>query len=302
MLDVRRLRVLAEVARAGSFAGAAAELGYTPAAVSQQIAALEREAGVRLFTRHARGAEPTQAGRVLLGHAEIVLAQLAVAEDDLDAHRDARDGTVRVAAFPAAWKTLVPHAVNLLRERRPELRVALENAEPEDSVPALRRGDVDVAVGYEPNEAPPAPEDLRRHHLADHRLYVVFPRGHRLAGVPQLSLGDLAAVPWVDAGDHLLHTACAAYGFEPKIVFESSEYTTVQGFVATGAAVALVPVNALAPTADIVVRDVAGAPARSVVALSRSFGPSTTSAFVDALLEAARAVEAEPSTPLAAYG
>jgi DNA-binding transcriptional LysR family regulator len=106
----------------------------------------------------------------------------------------------------------------------------------------------------------------------------------------------------VDAGDHLLHAACSAAGFVPKVVFESRDYTAVQGFVATGAAVAFVPLNALAPTAELVVRDVAGAPAREVVALSRPFRSSSTRAFVDAIREAARAVDSERPTSVAASG
>jgi DNA-binding transcriptional LysR family regulator len=141
--------------------------------------------------------------------------------------RIAKPGGRASAAFAAAWKTLVPQAVRLLRDGDPRVEVALENAEPEASIPALCRADLDLAVVYEPNEAPPPTEDLHRDPLADHRLCVVLPRTHPLAARAHLSLADLADAAWVDAGDHLLHAACSAAGFVPKVVFESRDYTAV---------------------------------------------------------------------------
>src|SRR3954451_20663797 len=125
MLDVRRLRVLREVAGQGSFSAAAEALSYTQSAVSQQIAALEREAGARLVERSARGVRLTDAGRVLVGHADAVLARLADAEQELEAISGVRGGRLRLAAFPSACATLMPLLVARFRERHPGVELSL---------------------------------------------------------------------------------------------------------------------------------------------------------------------------------
>ena len=293
MLDVRRLRVLAAVARHGSFAGAASELGYTPAAVSQQIAALERESGIRAFRRHARGARLTDAGQVLLRHAEQIFAQIAAAESELEAHRDARHREVRVAAFPAAWKALVPRAVEVVRNRHPDVELRLRSAEPEESIPALNHAELDVALVYEPNCGPPLDESLERVHVSEHPLYVALPRAHTLAEQPEVTLADLATTPWVDAEDLLLRPACQASGFEPEVAFTSDDYTAVQGFVATGEAAALVPLNSVVPRDDVVVRPLSEPPTRRVIAVSSPFRAAAAKAFIDAVREVARVEEGE---------
>src|ERR671938_546941 len=123
MLDVKRLRVLREVAARGSFSGAAEALSYTQSAVSQQIAALEREAGAQLVERNARGVRLTDAGRVLVAHADAVLARLADAEAELSALAGLRAGRVRVASFPSAGATVMPKAIACFRERHPAVEV-----------------------------------------------------------------------------------------------------------------------------------------------------------------------------------
>src|ERR671917_21708 len=116
MLDVRRMRVLREVAARGSFSAAAEALAYTQSAVSQQIAALEREAGARLVERSARGVRTTEAGRVLVRHTEVILARLADAEAELEAIAGLRGGRVRMASLPSAGATLMPPAIAAFRE------------------------------------------------------------------------------------------------------------------------------------------------------------------------------------------
>src|SRR6478752_8512662 len=146
MLDVRRMRVLREVAQRGSFSAAADALSYTQSAVSQQIAALEREAGSRLVERSARGVRLTDAGRALVSHADVILARLADAEDELQAIAGLRGGRLRVAAFPSACSTLMPLAVARFRERHPGVELSLHPAEPDDALRLLRAGDCDVAL------------------------------------------------------------------------------------------------------------------------------------------------------------
>src|SRR4051812_29340939 len=146
MLDVKRLRVLREVAEQGSFSGAAEALSYTQSAVSQQIAALERETGSTLVDRGARGIRLTDAGRALVEHAEAILSRLAAAEAELEAIAGLRGGRVRLASFPSAGAALVPLAIATFSKRHPAIELSLREAEPEDSVPLLKSGELEVAL------------------------------------------------------------------------------------------------------------------------------------------------------------
>src|SRR5436305_1647490 len=138
MLDVRRLRVLKEVAAKGSFSAAAESLAYTQSAVSQQIAALEREAGLQLVERSARGVHLTDAGRVLVRHTDTVLRGLAEAEAELEAMAGLRGGRLRLVAFPSAGASLMPEAIARFRELHPAVEITLAPAEPDEAVELLR--------------------------------------------------------------------------------------------------------------------------------------------------------------------
>src|SRR4051812_33168171 len=274
--DVRRLRVLRAVAEHGSFAAAAAELQYTPSAISQQVAALEREVGAVLVERGARGARLTQAGAVLDRHAAIVLGQLAAARAELDDLARLRGGVVRLAAFESSWTALVPAAVSRYRERFPEVELHLAEEDPVEAVAAGRAGGCDVARVFEPNGVDVL-DGLARTVGAQDPLWAVLPVGHRLAGEGPIALSSLAAEPWVAptafcAG--VVRGACAAAGFEPDVVFSSADYGAVQGFVAAGAGVALVPFFALAGRERVVTRPLAGAvpPTRALAAITAPAG------------------------------
>jgi DNA-binding transcriptional LysR family regulator len=294
--DVRRLRVLRAVAEHGSFAAAAAELRYTPSAISQQVAALEREVGAVLVERGPRGTRLTQAGAVLDRHATIVLGQLAAARAELDDLARLRGGAVRLAAFESAWTALVPAAVSRYRERFPEVELHLAEEDPVEAVAGVRAGTCDVAIVFEPNGVDPASglEGLERTVVAHDPLWAVLPAGHRLADAPAIDLVDLAADPWVAptafcAG--VVRGACAAAGFEPDVVFSSADYGAVQGFVAAGAGVALVPFLALTGHAGLTTRPVAGPapPARVLAAITAPQGPrpASATAMVDVLMASA---------------
>ena len=149
MIDVKRLRVLREVAQQGSFSAAGEALGYTQSAVSQQIAAFERETGTTLVERNARGVRLTDAGRALVEHADGILARLAAAEDELEAIAGLRGGRVRLASFPTAGATLVPFAIADFSQRHPEVELSLVEAEPEEAIPALKGGELDIALTFE---------------------------------------------------------------------------------------------------------------------------------------------------------
>src|ERR671937_2906161 len=197
MLDVRRLRVLREVAACGSFSAAAESLAYTQSAVSQQIAALEREAGTTLVERSVRGVRLTDAGRALVQHADAILARLADAEAELEAIAGLRGGRLRLAAFPSAGATLMPEAIARFRDRHPGVELTLEPAEPEPSIAKLRSGEVDVALDITVGFRPLPDDGVDRVHLLDDPMYVALPKSHPLARKRGLKLEELAEENWI---------------------------------------------------------------------------------------------------------
>lgn len=292
MLDVRRLRVLRAVSDHGSFAAAAAELRYTPSAVSQQIAVLEREAGAVLVERGPRGARLTAAGAVLDRHARAVLGQLAAARAELDDLARVRAGALRLAAFESAWNALVPAAVSAFRERHRAVELRLSEADPGDAVAAVREGACDLALVFEPNGAGDL-AGLAREAVCADPLWAVLPVGHRLAGAPAVPLAILRDEPWVAPTAFCAQTvrrACAQAGFDPHVVFSSGDYGAIQGFVAAGAGVALVPRLALTGSERVVARPlVGGGPARAIAAVTAAPGPrpAAADAMIAVLREAA---------------
>src|SRR3954467_15666000 len=156
MLDVRRMRVLREVARCGSFSAAAEALSFTQSAVSQQIAALERETGATLVERSVRGIRLTDAGRALVRHTDAILGRLAEAEAELEAIAGLRGGRLRMASFEPAGAPLMPLAIATFRERHPAVELSLSLAEPDDSVPKLKSGELEIVLALDP-QRPPRP-------------------------------------------------------------------------------------------------------------------------------------------------
>ncbi len=259
MLNVGRLSVLRAVARHGSFSGAADALGYTQPAVSRQIATLEAETGTVLVTRAAQGARLTEAGEVLVRHAEVVFAQLEEAESELRAVVGLEGGRLRLATFSSAAASIVPLAIARFRGLYPGVELVVEMLEPEDSVPRLRGGELDIALTNEGERA--SGDSIERVHLFDDPMYVAIPCGHRLAERPTVRLRELADEPWMlgttttcpDA--RMFKQACHAAGFEPTVAFENDDYHAILGFVAAGVGVALIPdLVARAAREDVVIR------------------------------------------------
>jgi DNA-binding transcriptional LysR family regulator len=273
MLNVARLKVLDEVARRGSLSAAADALDYTQSAVSQQIAALEAEAGMALLQRHPRGVSLTAAGQTLVGHAEGILARLESAEAALGAIAGLRGGRLRMASFPTAGATLMPLAIASFRARHPDVELTLAEGEPEQIEPRLRAGEIDLALLFEFGDALPGGELARVELLAD-PLYLALPREHALARRRRLRLEDLRGEAWVQTSSaspcaREVVRSCHAAGFEPNVAFESDDYQTVQGLVAAGVGVALIPELALNPVVreDIAIRALSPRPpVRQVVA------------------------------------
>ncbi len=293
MIDLDRLRILHAVATSGSLSAAARALGSSQPAVSHHVRALEREVGTPLVARAGRGVRLTAAGEALAGHAAAILDRLAVAEEEVAALAGLRAGRVRVAAFPSAAAALVPPALAALAAAHPGLAVTLVEAEPPASSALVRDGEVDLALGFTYDDA--GDPSVTAVPLARDDLATVLPPGHGLAGREAVDVADLAAASWI-AGcprcrDHLLRV-CDAAGFAPRITFETDDYVAVQGLVARGLGVALLPRLALRAhtSPDVVVRRVLGDPARTLTAVIPA-GPSrppATAALLAALRAAAR--------------
>jgi len=271
MLNVARLRVLREVAYRGSFSAAAEALDYTQSAVSQQIATLEAETGIALLERHPRGVTLTAAGQTLVGHAEGILARLDAAEGALTAIAGLRSGRLRMASFPTAGATLMPLAIANFSAAYPGVELTLAEGEPEEIVPRLRGGELDLALLFEFPDEEPLGGAMTRVELLSDEMHLALPREHALAGRRRLRLEDLAGEAWVQTSRasacsrHVVRL-CHAAGFEPRVSFESDDYQTVQGLVAAGVGVALIPQLALSVTReDIVVRPLSPSPPRRQV-------------------------------------
>jgi DNA-binding transcriptional LysR family regulator len=273
MLNVARLRVLKEVAYRGSLSSAAEALSYTQSAVSQQIAALESETGMALLERHPRGVSLTAAGQTLVRHAEGILGRLEAADAALSAIAGLRGGRLRMASFPTAGATLMPLAIANFRSSHPDVELTLAEAEPEEIVPRLRAGQLDLGLLFEFAGESLLAEDMTRAELLEDPLYLALPREHRLARRQRIRLDDLHAESWVQTSSsspcarHVVRS-CHAAGFEPSVSFESDDYQTVQGLVAAGVGVALIPELALSVVRDdIVIRALSPAPpVRRVIA------------------------------------
>jgi DNA-binding transcriptional LysR family regulator len=274
MLNLGRLRILSEVVSRGSFSAAAEALSYTQSAVSQAVARLEAETGAALVVRDRRGVRPTAAGATLVEHAEAIFAQVEAAENELAAVLGVRGGRLRVASFPSAGATLMPVAVAIFRERHPDVALTLAEGEPEEIAPRLRAGEFDLALLFEfPGTRERAGVGLRSHTLLEDPMHVALPADHPLAESPELTLAHLRDQEWVQTSAsspcarHVVRS-CVAAGFEPHVTFESDDYETVQGLVAAGVGVALIPRLALTRVhPGVVVRSLAPAsPARKVVA------------------------------------
>jgi DNA-binding transcriptional LysR family regulator len=299
MLDVKRLNIFREVVSHGSFSAAADALAYSQSAVSQAIQTLEGEAGVPLIERSRGGVRPTAAGAALAGHIGGILGQLEAAEDEIKAIAAGHGGHLRTASFPTAGATLMPQAIAAFRGSHPGVEVSLAEGEPEEIVPRLRAGEFDLALLFEfEGVGERLSAGMRRFDLFDDPLHLALPATHPLAGrkaAPRLE--DLREESWVQTAAsspcarHVVRS-CIAAGFEPQVSFESDDYLTIQGLVAAGVGVALIPQLALSSVRDdIVVRPLAPAsPVRKVFAATPRAAAATAAVatMLDVLRREAR--------------
>jgi DNA-binding transcriptional LysR family regulator len=315
MFDVKQLKVLRAVAEHGSFSAAADALSYTQPAISQQIAALEKRAGTTLVDRGSRGVRLTDAGRTLVEHAEVVIARLAAAEAELEAIAGIRGGRVRLSSFPTAGASILPPAVAEFTRRHPEVELNFVEREPEDASASLRAAELEIAIVFEYSELKQPEfdrmyEGIELHHLVDDPMYLALPRDHPLAAKPRVRLKDVAEETWIqESGAHSwcgsFHEAvCTNAGFQPKVGFRSDDYNVVQGLIAAGVGISLLPGLALTNLReDIVVRSLGkGAPARKIAAatLAGRYRSPATDAMLEILSEVADRFELPTGGAIAA--
>ena len=310
MLDVKRLRILREVANLGSFSAAADAMYLSQSAVSQQVATLEKEVGMKLLDRTNGGPRLTEAGRVLVAHADAVICRLEEAEHELSALVGLEGGSLRLISFASASATILTRAVSAFTARHPEVEVRLAEGEPEDGVPALRRGDYDLAVVFDyPSTPLEVGRDVELTHLLTEHMYLAMPADHPLAGSPALevNLADFADTAWLSGTcasscQELVKSFCREAGFEPKIAYESDDYSVLQGLVAAGLGVTLLPDLVAVSTlrSDVALVPIAPeAPERRIWAATRSAGSRSpaTDAMLATLQQVGRDFAAEISRP-----
>jgi DNA-binding transcriptional LysR family regulator len=259
----------------------------------------------------------TDAGRLLAERSEAVLARLADIETELRSLAGLEGGSLRLASFASAAASIVPLAIAKFRDRHPSIELAVVMADPIDSLPRLRAGELDLALSHDPLEGAGDVKDelsvgragAARHggavradpsggleavHLFDDPMYVALPAGHPLAGAPRLGLTEFASEPWMLGtttscpDSRLFLRACHAAGFEPSIAFQNDDYPAILGFVAAGVGVALIPdMVARGVRDDVVVRSLdPPPPARPIQAmLPAGYRSPAAAAMLEVLLE-----------------
>jgi DNA-binding transcriptional LysR family regulator len=294
LINPTHLHTFLAVANHGSFAAASRRLGYTPSAVSQQIAALERELQVVLFERGAHGIRMSSAGRDLIERAQPIVSLLLAFDEETEHQRRGASGRVRIGTFPTASQQLVPHLLATLATSAPGIQVLLDEGEPDQLLGGLLLGELDVVLAYEYDLVPRQwPKGSVARRVLTEDLILLVPPNHPFRG-REIDLSDLSQEFWVTSregtsGARALERACGAVGVVPEIRFRSNDYEVVRGFVRAGLGVALVPALAqrdlagvgVARLRDLTVR-------RHVYAVAKEGVTPGAATVVAALTEAAR--------------
>ncbi|MFF8996093.1 LysR family transcriptional regulator [Streptomyces sp. NPDC014983] len=300
MIDVQRLRVLRAVAEHGSFNRAAAALRLTPSAVSQHVAALERSLGTQVVARSTRGATLTRAGQIMVGAAESVAAALEHARQQVDQLSTGRT-ELTIATFTSGGRLLLPGAFDWLTAAHPDTVLHVRESEPEDSLPLVRQGAVDLALAYHFDGPLPGPRgpgsSLEWTALMEDPLYVVLPAGHRLADREALDLAELMAEPWVLGclkTEAYLRRYAELAGFEPEVRGTTTDYFFARSLVAAGVGISLIPSIALAPQVPglhaVPIRPPAPTRHIGVATISRRGGHHEVTTLIQALRDQAAAL------------
>jgi DNA-binding transcriptional LysR family regulator len=274
-MDPRRVLTFRAVAHERSFSRAARTLALTQPAVSQQVAALEKEVGAKLLAREPGGLKLTPAGETLLQHADAIAKRLALADTQLAELAAAERVRLRVGAFPSALATLVPRAVAALRREEPDAEVMIEEAVRELLTARVASGELHVAVAFQDVALPRREhEGIERHDLCRESFLVALPPDHPLAELEAVPIAALKDEPWTaPSGSHLVARACRAAGFEPRLISIMRDPLAMRGLVSQGLAVSMVPQLGSEVLDGVALRPVDGpAPQRDVYAMVPSGG------------------------------
>jgi DNA-binding transcriptional LysR family regulator len=293
MLDPKRLRLLIQLESLGTVRAVAEAAAMSPSAVSQQLATLETESGAALLERHGRAVALTDAGSALAAHARAILERIGAAEEDLRALRDAPAGTVRIAAFTSAMRAFAIAAAATVGRTHPGIAVHLAELEPDDCVPALARGEVDLAVvaDFGDGTLPHAPH-LRSVPLAQDELRVVLPPGHAFRSG---RLEELRDEPWLLDGTELerhVLRRCRHAGFEPRVAGRLFSHEALLYAVRCGLGVTILPTFALDRAEDVEIRPLRPGARRELGVLHRegALDRRSVALTLEVLVAAARAV------------
>jgi molybdate transport repressor ModE-like protein len=268
-MDPRRVLTFRAVAHQRSFSRAARELALSQPAVSNQVAALEREIGARLLEREPGGLTLTREGEILLEHADAIAERFQLADSQLAASATGRRARLRIGAFPTALAGFVPAAIARVRLRYPETRIAVDEGTAD--LPArVRSGELHLALAFQDTTRPRhEPPGVERRDLFRERFMVALAPDHPLADRSEVHLADLRDDDWTAAlTDGLIVGACRAAGFEPNLVSITHDQLAIRALIARGLAVTLAPELLAEAFQELALRPIAGSgPTRDVYAL-----------------------------------
>lgn len=278
MLNPVHLRTLEVVTETGSFAAAARELGYTASAVSQQMEALERASGMRLFDREARGVKITEMARMLTERARGVLAELYELDADVRGIATGRTGRLRVGCFPTAGARILPSALSNLRETHPAVEVSLRIGEPKDTVPMIESGELDIAFTYEYAALQQRWSDaVVEKPLIVEDLVFLSPSDEGIREATDIERAS--TLQWISsgagtAGELTMYRICADMGFVPELNLRTEYYDLITEFVGAGLGVAIVPALGILDHPTVSIVPLHSPWARRTVALVHRVNPS----------------------------
>jgi DNA-binding transcriptional LysR family regulator len=297
-MSIKRMMVLVSVARSGSLSGAARALHYTPSAVSQQIALLESEAGHALVRRTARGVQLTDAGRIVVRHAERMERMQEAAQRELGELDSLNAGLLRLGTFPSLTQSLLPEVLTEFRTRAPNVGVSLVSGTRDDQRMRLESGEVEIAFLWDYSFSPViATADEEVVFLADDPCVLLVPSDHWLAGAGVSTVEGLSDEDWITrstvADRDLLRRALGSEGREVRPVFEGHSYEEMQAMVEAGVGIAVVPQSATALLRPgIAVVEVSDAPVRRFLfARRRHARMSAAAAVMNSLLRSRTAAQ-----------
>jgi DNA-binding transcriptional LysR family regulator len=324
LLDLRRLAMLAEVARRGSFSAAAEAMCFTPSAVSQQMSVLARDTGVVLFERTPQGMRLTESGEALVAHAEAVFARLGEAQAELEAIAGGAGGRLRFGSFPTATMAFGARAMEVFRNRCPGVEIRFADGEPYESVTRLKKRELDLAVLFDFDHWTAATDyegravcddcDIECTELFDDPFHVVVSRDHPLAARTRLELADLAGQRVVGSPSECspwgldLRQLCGRAQVQPEFesCYRTADFGALQAIVATGRGITLVPELALtAVHPGVIARPLEGGPVRHVrLAMLAGIAPSPACRAMAAVVRELTAHRHRPqvTTALAVVG